>query len=1368
MGFQIVKLTDPIQFTNVAGGLVPRGAYNGATDYSVGDSVDYNGSSYVMFNDAGAGTLPTNTTYWQVLANKGDQGDAGTNGQGVPTGGTTGQVLAKIDGTDFNTDWVDQSGGGAVDSVNDQTGVVVLDADDIDDTSTTNKFVDAALISKVAGIEAGADVTDAANVNAAGAVMNSDYTLAHSILVQQSGTGSPTALQVSNNTIVGRASGGGSDIDDLSASQVRTIINVEDGAEVNNISDANATDLTDAGDTALHFHSSDRNRANHTGTQTASTISDFDTEVSNNTDVAANTAARHAAATVTDSTSIDLTITGQDITAQREALIGDVTAPKNSNTTTIANDAVTNAKAANMAANTIKGRITGSTGDPEDLTAAQVRTITETETTTQLNTRDTNNRARANHTGTQASSTISDFDSASRAQTEAALVAGTNITITPSGSGATRQLTIASSGGGGVSDGDKGDITVSGSGTVWTIDNDTIGLDELSATGTPSSSNFLRGDNTWATPSGGGSVTSVAVSGSDGIEIDSGSPITGAGTIALGVNAAALRTHINVANGATAYTDENAQDAVGTILTDTTSIDLVYDDAGNTISAQREALTGDVTASKNSNATTIANDVVTNAKAANMAVNTIKGRITAGTGDPEDLTAANVRTIINVADGATANSADATLLARANHTGTQTASTISDFNTAADARITAATGVSVQGYDADLQAIGALTPTNDDILQRKAGAWTNRTIAQYKTDLALVKADVGLASVDNTSDATKNAASATLTNKTIALGSNTVSGTKAQFDTAVTDGNFLYVGDITQYTDEAAQDAVGAMVDTTLVYTDGTPLLSRAALTGAITASAGSNTTALGSFTTAQLNTALSDNNIATGGGTATGTNTGDQNLFSTVAVSGQSNVVADSTSDTLTLVAGSNVTITTNATTDEVTISATGGGGGGSGEATEVSITQSSHGFSVGNVLKKTGASYALAQANSAANAEVVGIVSVVTDANTFTLLTGGYIDTLSGLTANETYFLSPSSAGAMTTTEPTTNSQISKPLLNSVSTTAGVFNNMRGIVVEAAGTTLPIGGSTTEIQFNNAGAFGGDADLTWDSSNNVLGLNGTDTGILMQGITTEPAAPSTGKLELYAKSIGGRMSLKTIGPSGVDTPLQNALWGNNISMWSLTTATAGVWLGTAGAGAGTYTTALPTTTSLYTSMKRARWANVVTTTNQVLGQRNTEAMFFRGNAAGQGGFFFFARLGFDVWTNGGRFFAGMHTGTTVISADPSALNNTVGFCVDAADNGAISFLTRGTSATKASTGYTITSGKGYDVYIFCAPNSSQYTWRIVDINAGTEATGTATANLPTNTTMQTAGVLASNAALTPVTSIQLGLNRIYVETDR
>lgn len=57
-----------------------------------------------------------------------------------------------------------------------------------------------------------------------------------------------------------------------------------------------------------------------------------------------------------------------------------------------------------------------------------------------------------------------------------------------------------------------------------------------------------------------------------------------------------------------------------------------------------------------------------------------------------------------------------------------------------------------------------------------------------------------------------------------------ISGTKAQFDTACTDGNFLYVGDITQYTDENAQDAVGGMAANStfvsLTYSDATPSLT--------------------------------------------------------------------------------------------------------------------------------------------------------------------------------------------------------------------------------------------------------------------------------------------------------------------------------------------------------------------------------------------------------------------------------------------------------------------------------------------------------------------------------------------------------------
>jgi len=51
----------------------------------------------------------------------------------------------------------------------------------------------------------------------------------------------------------------------------------------------------------------------------------------------------------------------------------------------------------------------------------------------------------------------------------------------------------------------------------------------------------------------------------------------------------------------------------------------------------------------------------------------------------------------------------------------------------------------------------------------------------------------------------------------------------------------------------------------------------------------------------------------------------GTQNLFSTLSVSGQSDVVADSTTDTLTLVAGTKVTLTTDASADSITITAAG-----------------------------------------------------------------------------------------------------------------------------------------------------------------------------------------------------------------------------------------------------------------------------------------------------------------------------------------------------------------------------------------------------------------------------------------------------------
>lgn len=69
----------------------------------------------------------------------------------------------------------------------------------------------------------------------------------------------------------------------------------------------------------------------------------------------------------------------------------------------------------------------------------------------------------------------------------------------------------------------------------------------------------------------------------------------------------------------------------------------------------------------------------------------------------------------------------------------------------------------------------------------------------------------------------------------------------------------------------------------------------------------------------------------------------GGGNAFGTIAVSGQSNVVADQANDTLTLVAGSNVTITTSAAGDSVTIAASGGSGGVSdGDKGDITVASS------------------------------------------------------------------------------------------------------------------------------------------------------------------------------------------------------------------------------------------------------------------------------------------------------------------------------------------------------------------------------------------------------------------------------------------
>jgi hypothetical protein len=102
--------------------------------------------------------------------------------------------------------------------------------------------------------------------------------------------------------------------------------------------------------------------------------------------------------------------------------------------------------------------------------------------------------------------------------------------------------------------------------------------------------------------------------------------------------------------------------------------------------------------------------------------------------------------------------------------------------------------------------------------------------------------------------------------------------------------------------------------------------ITRTSSTVVVTSSSGTDGTILAADgTNAGVFTSASYTKLAA----ISGTNTGDQSIFKNIAVAGQSTVVADSTNDTLTLVAGSNITLTTDASTDTVTITASGGGTG-------------------------------------------------------------------------------------------------------------------------------------------------------------------------------------------------------------------------------------------------------------------------------------------------------------------------------------------------------------------------------------------------------------------------------------------------------
>ena len=141
-----------------------------------------------------------------------------------------------------------------------------------------------------------------------------------------------------------------------------------------------------------------------------------------------------------------------------------------------------------------------------------------------------------------------------------------------------------------------------------------------------------------------------------------------------------------------------------------------------------------------------------------------------------------------------------------------------------------AIGSDVQGYDADLTTYGGIAPSAN--VQTLLGA----------ADFAAFRSSLGLGTLATQSGTFSGTSSGTNTgDQTSIVG---ITGTLAQFNTALSDGDFVTGGGTATGTNTGDQTSI-------------------VGLTGSV----------------AQFNAALTGADFATGGGTATGTNTGDQDL---------------------------------------------------------------------------------------------------------------------------------------------------------------------------------------------------------------------------------------------------------------------------------------------------------------------------------------------------------------------------------------------------------------------------------------------------------------------------------------------------------
>ena len=316
----------------------------------------------------------------------------------------------------------------------------------------------------------------------------------------------------------------------------------------------------------------------------------------------------------------------------------------------------------------------------------------------------------------------------------------------------------------------------------------------------------------------------------------------------------------------------------------------------------------------------------------------------------------------------------------------------------------------------------------------------------------------------------------------------------------------------------------------------------------------------------------------------------------------------------------------------------------------------------------------------------------------------------------------------------------------------------------------TVTPAGNTKEIQYNNAGALAGAANVEIDNGDLTLGVNAA------------PVAPPANFTKLFARSIANRILPASVGPAGLDSVLQPALFRNRIGYWSpagnsTTNPTA---LGFAGlTTVGTATARNVTTTNMATRSRRLGYVSAATA-GAVAGNYCTVGQFTLGvsGTVNFGGFFQVHRFVVSdaAAVSGARMFVGMSSNlATPANAEPSTLTNCIGVAQLSTSNN-LQIVYGGSAAQTpfdlgANFPANTLSADLYELALFCPPGiKNTVYYRLERLNTGQVAEGTLTAatpgtQLPANTTLLAPRAWRSNNAT--LLAVGLDVVQYYVETD-